>query len=184
MERKEDIMKFNVFSLFITILVLSTLTSLSCSPAVDIEAETAEIQRVVHGSIGWAENKDVDFLFSLLAHDPEFFIFHPSADGTIIGWEAFETLTEQFFMNEDFRATGFEVRDLRINISDSGNVAWFSAILDDFGEWQGVPTAWIDTRWTGVLEKREGNWVIVQMHFSFAADAAEEDDAEADTTDG
>ena len=27
-----------------------------------------------------------------------------------------------------------------------------------------------DTRRTGVLEKRDGSWVIVQMHFSFAAD--------------
>lgn len=25
-------------------------------------------------------------------------------------------------------------------------------------------------RWTGVLEKRDGKWLIVQMHFSFASD--------------
>jgi hypothetical protein len=29
---------------------------------------------------------------------------------------------------------------------------------------------WKDTRWTGVLEKRNGKWLIVQMHFSFASD--------------
>jgi hypothetical protein len=38
------------------------------------------------------------------------------------------------------------------------------------GEWNGKPSCWKDTRWTGVLEKREGRWVIVQMHFSFAKD--------------
>ncbi len=27
-----------------------------------------------------------------------------------------------------------------------------------------------DARWTGVLEKRGGKWVIVQMHFSLASD--------------
>ena len=27
-----------------------------------------------------------------------------------------------------------------------------------------------DTRWTGVLERRDGRWLIIQMHFSFAAD--------------
>jgi len=26
----------------------------------------------------------------------------------------------------------------------------------------------MNTRWTGVLEKRKEKWVIVQMHFSFA----------------
>ena len=33
-----------------------------------------------------------------------------------------------------------------------------------------MPGCWKDTRWTGVLERRNGEWLIVQMHFSFAAD--------------
>jgi hypothetical protein len=53
-------------------------------------------------------------------------------------------------------------------------VAWYSCILDDYGEWQEKPYAWMNTRWTGVLEKRDGKWLIMQMHFSFASDAQEE----------
>jgi hypothetical protein len=34
--------------------------------------------------------------------------------------------------------------------------------------WDGQPANWENTRWTGVLEKRGGRWVIVQQHFSFA----------------
>jgi len=49
-------------------------------------------------------------------------------------------------------------------------VAWFSAILDDCGEFKGRAGCWKDTRYTGVLEKREGKWVFCQMHFSFAVD--------------
>ena len=71
-------------------------------------------------------------------------------------------------MDPAFKATRFEVKNLRINLSESGTVAWFSALLDDFGEWQGEPVGWEDARWTGVLEKRDGRWAIVQMHFSFA----------------
>ena len=40
------------------------------------------------------------------------------------------------------------------------------------GEWDGKPVGWKDARWTGVLERRSGKWVIVQMHFSFASDRA------------
>ncbi len=43
------------------------------------------------------------------------------------------------------------------------------------GEWQGKPTVWKNVRWTGVLERRDGEWVIAQMHFSFASDAASAD---------
>ncbi|MBN2147729.1 MAG: nuclear transport factor 2 family protein [Anaerolineales bacterium] len=45
--------------------------------------------------------------------------------------------------------------------------------LDDHAEWNGEPTGWDNARWTGVLEKRNSKWVIVQMHFSFATDEIE-----------
>jgi hypothetical protein len=38
----------------------------------------------------------------------------------------------------------------------------------------------LNTRWTGVLEKREGKWLIVQMHFSFASDAASGDSTQSE----
>jgi len=60
------------------------------------------------------------------------------------------------------------VKDLRINLSRTGEAAWYSAILDDFNEWNGQPASWVNARWTGTLEKRNGQWVIVQMHFSSA----------------
>jgi hypothetical protein len=28
-------------------------------------------------------------------------------------------------------------------------------------------SGWVNVRWTGVLEKKEGKWLIRQMHFSF-----------------
>mgnify|MGYP001411197382 FL=1 len=43
-------------------------------------------------------------------------------------------------------------------------------MLDDHAEWNGQPTGWDDCRWTGVLEKRGGRWLVVQMHFSFPKD--------------
>ena len=43
-------------------------------------------------------------------------------------------------------------------------------MLDDMNEWKGQPANWENTRWTGVTEKRDGKWVIVQQHFSFAVE--------------
>jgi hypothetical protein len=69
------------------------------------------------------------------------------------------------------------------HIARSGQVAWYSATLDDVGEWDGKPVGARDIRWTGVLEKREGKWVMVQQHGSLARDkvlelASQKKDAE------
>ncbi len=136
----------------------------------DIDAEKAEISKVIHNSIGWAATKDTEMSYSCFAKDSELFWFSPRDDGTIHGFAALVFLTEGFFMKEDFKAVRYEIKELRISLSRSGDVAWYHARLDDFNEWKGQPANWEDVRWTGVLEKRDGRWVIVQMHFSDASD--------------
>ena len=72
-------------------------------------------------------------------------------------------------MSDDFKAIRYDIKDFRINFSKTGKVAWFFCILDDINEWKGQPANWENTRWTGILEKYDNNWVIKQMHFSFAS---------------
>ena len=141
------------------------------STEINVAAEEKVIAQVIHNSIGWALNKDKDLMYAGMAKDSSLFIYHPDKGSTIRGFDAFREMTESFFMHEAFKATSYDIRDLNITLSQSGSVAWWSAILDDRGEVNGKPYAWVNTRWTGVLEKREGNWVICQMHLSFASDA-------------
>ena len=74
----------------------------------------------------------------------------------------------EIYKDPDFQYVRHEINDLTINLSKSGDVAWFYCILNDINTWNGQPANWENARWTGVLEKREGRWVIVQQHFSFA----------------
>jgi len=114
--------------------------------------------------------KDLNRLFSITAQDDYFFIFHHDSSSTIVGSEAFKKLGERVWMRDEFKATDFAVRDLRINFAELGNAAWYSCMLDDHAEWSGKPIGCDNCRWTGTLEKRNGKWVIVQMHFSFPKD--------------
>jgi hypothetical protein len=148
-------------------LAFLTLTFCFCSRP-DPAQEKAAIRKTIDNSIGWALNKDTDRLYNSLRQDSTFFIYHPDSSSTIIGFEAFRKMTENFFMDERFRATGYAIKALHINLAQSGQTAWFRALLDDFGEWNGRPTIWHNVRWTGVLEKNNGKWLIVQMHFSHA----------------
>lgn len=128
------------------------------------------VEAVIKDAIGWALTKDKERLFSIMAQDDEFFIFHPDSKSTVNGFTPFKEMAEKSWMSPSFKSTDFAVRELKINFAQSGAVAWYSAYLDDHAEWNGQKIGWDNARWTGVLEKRQGNWVIVQMHFSFAKD--------------
>jgi len=154
--------------LSLTIIIVGGCKTMNTKP--DLTAEKSAITKVIHNNIGWAANKNKDLLFSTVAQDPELFWFSPRDDGTVKGFASFVDVTDGFFMLDDFKAVRYEIKDLKINISRSGDVAWYHARLDDYNTWKGQPANWEDVRWTGVLEKRDGNWVIVQMHFSAPTD--------------
>lgn len=163
--RCTKMISFLVFLLFTTyVFGVSVLDS-----NMDNEKEKEVIAKVIRDSIEWALTKDRKLQESTMAKDENLFYFWTHSDFTVIGWDQHEKLFK-VWMDPKFKATHTEVRDLRINISRSGDVAWYSAKLDDLGEWDRRPLGDKDIRWTGVLEKREGKWVIVQMHASLAAD--------------
>ncbi|MFH1842061.1 MAG: nuclear transport factor 2 family protein, partial [bacterium] len=136
-------------------------------PKVD-QPERALVEQAVYHSIAWAIDKDRPLLEGLIAHDEDYFSYHPHGLDPVHGYEEF-TRGFDTWMDDRFEATRTEVREFRCHFSGTGDVAWFSAILDDCYRWDGEPGCWQDTRWTGVLEKQEGKWIIQQMHFSFGA---------------
>ena len=131
-------------------------------PAVDRQL----VEKAIRSSIGWAKNKDTKLLYSVIANDKDYLEVDPE-DNVVRGFDEFRK-AEKIWLDPAFRAVKYEIRDLKIGFSQSGEVAWFYCVLDDINEWKGRPASWENTRWTGVLEKRS-RWVIVQMHFSFAA---------------
>jgi len=133
-----------------------------------LKVQLPVIEKTIKNVIGWAKNKDFELLNSIIANDSNYLEVDPTP-GIIRGFAQFRK-NETFWGNPDFKAIKYEIRDLTINLSKKGDIAWFYCVLDDINEWKGQPAIWMNTRWTGVLEKRKDKWVIVQMHFSFAKD--------------
>lgn len=136
--------------------------------AVEKDAEMREISKAIDSCIGWFKTKNFELLFNTIADDPNYISIHPS-NRVVRGIEQFKKNAE-IYKDPGFQYVRHELKDLTINLSKSGDVAWFYCILDDINTWKGQPANWENARWTGVLEKREGGWGIVQQHFSFAAD--------------
>ncbi len=134
--------------------------------SIDRETEVKEVAKAIDAGIGWFKTKDFELLFNTIAHDPNYLSVHPT-DNVVRGFEQFEKNAE-IYKNPEFLYVRHEIKDLTVNLSQSGDVAWFYCILNDINTYEGRPASWENARWTGVLEKREGKWVIVQQHFSFA----------------
>jgi ketosteroid isomerase-like protein len=150
------------------IVVLLSLARLPGSEPAHAASERSVAAKLIRDSIAWALTKDRPLLESVMAQDQRLFIFDPDSKVTS-GWQQFVRGFD-FWMDPRFKATGLDIRDLRIEFSPLADAAWWSCILDDLYEWDGKADAWKDTRWTGVMEKRGQTWRITQMHFSFAAD--------------
>lgn len=163
-------MKKNLF--IISLLISSVCIGLhSCYSYGDSEpvgnaADVDSVRATIHNAIGWARNKDFRLINRIIANDSDYLEVDPDS-GIIRGFSQFK-LNELLWESANFKAIRYDIRDLKINFSLTGDVAWFYCVLDDINEWKGQPVSWMNTRWTGVLEKRNGHWIIVQMHFSFA----------------
>ena len=137
-------------------------------PAEDQEAEKQKIAQVISSVIGWAKNKDLELFYNTICHDTDYVSVSPGKRVV----KRFEDVKQSvpFWMSPDFKYVRHELKDLRIRFSRGGDVAWFYCILDDINTYKGEPASWENARWTGVVEKRDGKWVVVQQHFSFARD--------------
>jgi ketosteroid isomerase-like protein len=152
---------------------LVTLLIVGCSQMsgkVDTAAEKAKIEKVVKNSIQWVLTKDTALSYGSFYRDTSLFWFSPDNAGTNEGFDDLKQLTEQVFMDPRFKGVKSDFKQMRINLSHSGECAWWSCYLDDFNEWDGRPANWENVRWTGVLEKMDGAWKIRQMHFSYATE--------------
>lgn len=133
-------------------LVLLTALTPSLS-AQTPSAETAAISTVLDSFHSAAARADEETYFALLAPNAVFL----GTDATE-RWDkpAFRAFAHPYFAQG--KGWTFTPRDRHVDLSRDGRVAWFDELLDSasYGECRG----------TGVLEKVDGGWKIVQYHLT------------------
>ncbi len=90
-----------------------------------VDDDQAIIAKIVHDSIARAVTKNRPRLESLIAHDDDYFCYHPEGLVPVVGYEASQGGFD-FWMDERFVVMPPVIRDFRSHRSRSGDVAWFS----------------------------------------------------------
>ncbi len=151
--------RFIALALVICLLVLS-----SCAPHPDLDAANKQVKAVLDNLIKSSEMKDMELTSKIYAHDADMVIIGTDSSERIIGWENLKDVLEKQFTATD--SSKLSVKDQVINVNKSGNAAWFSEVIDWDITFNGETSKIEGLRTTGVLENRNGNWVIVQLHYS------------------
>jgi ketosteroid isomerase-like protein len=143
----------------------------TAAPARTVEAGPPEILRAIEATFGWAVEKDWDLFRSTRLQDERLFVFPSFSAEPVQGFEQLGRKAQATWLQGDFRALGHSIRDLRLHVAPRDDLAWFSAVVDDWNLAGGQPAGWKDVRWTGVLVKEQGRWQIAQNHFSVPVEA-------------
>lgn len=146
------------------LLLLLSLIACSETKNVDVSKERDAVKIVLDDFIKAHEIEDIELLKDC---------FSPESDILIIGtdeneiWVDREAMVEeQKRAYESFEESQLSVRDEVINMCDVGNVAWFYMKVNWKVKSNGEEIKFDGVRTTGVLEKEDDEWNIIQMHTS------------------
>lgn len=152
--------------------ILSILAMFACwalvgctqQEKVDITAEKAKVKIVIDQFEEFWETEDLNVLANIMSHDANMVSYGSDINEIFVGWQALKDSVQKMLpAYENIKLT---VRNQAITVHPSGNVAWFSQLWDWDLVYSGEHVEVTNLRLTGVLEKQNGNWVIVQFHNS------------------
>ncbi|MDQ2721592.1 MAG: nuclear transport factor 2 family protein [Bacteroidota bacterium] len=149
----------------IVLFIITAFYVTNCSAqTIDIKAEKVKVKLVVDEFYKTFETKDMKLLSGIVAHDSKMVNYGMNANLIFVGWNALQdSLTKMLAVMEK---TKMNIKNQVINVDPTGNFAWFSEMCDMDLEYAGHPMQINGQRYTGVLEKRNGKWLIVQFHNS------------------
>ncbi len=129
----------------------------------DKKTETEVMGTITRFLEGYSR-RDIEATLSLLAPDPDLTIIGTGADEKLVGIEKARSQIKRDYE----QAEAISIKLGTTSISAAGPVAWVSAD----SAWTvkaGGKQRKYDWRWTMVLEKRGGKWLIAQSHLSAPA---------------
>lgn len=148
------------------------MTMVSCMnnepKAIDLKAEVFQIKSVLEKYVIANENQDFELIQKIWAADDNIIMIGTDSDERLVGYEQIQKAIKHQF--KEFQETYITVSDQIIRINETGNTASFSELLAYNFIYKEEAKSYNGMRFTGVLEKIEGKWMLVQGHLSIPAE--------------
>ncbi len=157
-------MKKLIFILIASLIAGSCCNNSETKSQSDPAKEKEKVALVLEKYVLANERQDVDLLKEVWSNDPDIVVIGTNSDEILEGWDQIKAVLEKQF--KTFSDTYISVRDQIIHVDDTGNTAWFSEILNYNYIYKGKALQYEGLRFTGVLRKIDGDWLIVQSHIS------------------
>jgi ketosteroid isomerase-like protein len=153
--------------LFYSLLFVSMALLIGCAEGnkkVDKTKEIAAIKLVLEKYALANENEDMGLIEDIWCPSESIVSFGTEGGEKHIGFKEIKKAVQNQFNN--FSDTYISYRDQIIEVSESGNTAWFSEIINYNFILDGEANSFEGLRYTGVLVKKDGKWKLVQTHMS------------------
>ena len=126
--------------------------------------ELSKIENVLEHYALANESQDFNLIEKIWATDDDIVLIGTHANEKLVGWEQIQKAIKKQY--SEFEDTYISVIEQKITINESGNTAWFSEFLNYNFIHEGQAMSFEGIRFTGILEKRGDQWLIVQGHLS------------------
>jgi SnoaL-like domain len=154
-----------VLALF-RLIVLLLIGAVWCVPtAMSAPADNAGLESTVRALVRANAEKDLPTMSKLMAHDADI-ISYTIGGRKYVGWPNLERDIKEEF--EKVAALDLPISELKV--WSKGDIGWYTMELDYvrvLGQGPDQQRTVLPLRETGVLERRDGQWVLLSWHESF-----------------
>jgi hypothetical protein len=126
--------------------------------------ELVSLNEILDKFLDVHRKQDINLLSEIFSHDDDMINYGSDSDEVFHGWEELKNS----FLNQfkSFEKLEVSYRDRSIKIGNNRQYAWYSEALDFNIIINGKPVIINGFRHTGIMEKRDNKWFIVQFHYS------------------
>ena len=150
-------------TLLVLVIFLIISSCSNCDKEINLKDETVAIENVLIAN----ENQDFELIQEIWAPSPDIILYGTDSDDRLTGsTNILAAVKDQFSQITD---TYISASDQFIKVNCTGNTAWFAETLSYNFVYKEEAKSYEGLRFTGVMEKMDGQWKIVQAHLSVSA---------------